>query len=333
MPAPLLSKTAVAAAMVGTLAAAGTPPAAADVVNLSWSGAFTWLNPTGGTLGNGFSDYGAGFYANGDSSNYTFGAPYFPGNVGSGATPSSFYPGAIYTAHAWYGNRTPLSGTISFDLSTGAGVGTINPFFFFGDIPGSGPGTNIADFQNLTFQRVDTAGTLVGTMLLSWNGAGHSISIVLDASGLFANLNAMIAGGPTSTISGVGALPATDGLNFQSGPSVTTYPLGPSPIASKTLNALGCEAQPLATQVNAWTINPTGNIANCDLTQDDGIGGSPAVSAAFANLNFIFDATSVQFDGLSQVPVPAGVWLFGSGLLGLIGLARRGREGKATRRT
>ena len=28
-------------------------------------------------------------------------------------------------------------------------------------------------------------------------------------------------------------------------------------------------------------------------------------------------------DGVGEVPVPAAVWLFGSGLIGLIGIARR----------
>jgi hypothetical protein len=29
---------------------------------------------------------------------------------------------------------------------------------------------------------------------------------------------------------------------------------------------------------------------------------------------------------LSQVPVPAAIWLFGSGIIGLIGLARKNKE-------
>ena len=32
---------------------------------------------------------------------------------------------------------------------------------------------------------------------------------------------------------------------------------------------------------------------------------------------------SVTAAGISAVPVPAAVWLFGSGLIGLIGVARR----------
>ena len=68
---------------------------------------------------------------------------------------------------------------------------------------------------------------------------------------------------------------------------------GPAPLATKTLNALGCEGQSLATQVNAYTINPTGNITNCDLSQDDGIGGSPMESLAFQDYNISLDITSL----------------------------------------
>ena len=34
----------------------------------------------------------------------------------------------------------------------------------------------------------------------------------------------------------------------------------------------------------------------------------------------------VRVSGASVVPVPAAVWLFGSGLLGLVGIARRNKS-------
>jgi hypothetical protein len=261
------------------------------------------------------SDYTYGKYANNDGYAYTGGAP---------------------TTHGWVGYRTPVSGTLAFDISNGAGVATLTPFQFFGDTPGSGPGTTVASALNMSYQVIDTVGTLVGTMLFNWNGANHSLSFVYDASGMFASLNSMLAGGPTSTVTGVGALPASDGVDFLPGSGTQFLPLGPAPIAMKTRNALGCEAQPLATQVNAYTIMPTGNIANCDLSQDDGVSGSPAVSTAFYGYNFNFDIMSVHVDNPyicppdvscppPPVPLPPAVWLFGSGLLGLVALARRRR--------
>ena len=41
--------------------------------------------------------------------------------------------------------------------------------------------------------------------------------------------------------------------------------------------------------------------------------------------DFNANATYADFTLVSQVPVPAAVWLFGSGLLGLVGMARRKR--------
>jgi len=334
---PSFRKTVVAAAVAGTFAAAGAPRAEANVVNFSWSGAFTTLLSGGAPYRNISSDYAAGYYANGDSNSSSFGSPYFPGNVGPGATQSPNYPGAFLTAHGWYGNRTPVSGTLSFDTATGAGVGTINPFFFDNDIPGSGLGTSVASFLNPTFQIIDTVGTIVGTMLFSWNGNGHSMSIVLNGSGLFASLGAMISSGPTSSVSGVGALPATDGVNFGSARTPILLPLGPTPVATTTLNTgTGCDGLSLATQVNAYTIvTNSANVTTCTTGMvDDGIGGDPLTSPAISGTNINLDIMSVRYLGNGicsagscppAVPVPAAIWLFGSGLFGLIGFARSKR--------
>ncbi len=50
----------------------------------------------------------------------------------------------------------------------------------------------------------------------------------------------------------------------------------------------------------------------------DGVRGNAMADGAFPTFNANFDLNSV-----SAVPVPAAVWLFGSGLLGLVGVARR----------
>ena len=43
----------------------------------------------------------------------------------------------------------------------------------------------------------------------------------------------------------------------------------------------------------------------------------------FHNTGTILGANFAYLDGFAAVPVPSAVWLFGSGLLGLIGMARR----------
>ena len=333
MTASSIRQTAVAVAVAGTLAAGAAPSAQANVLNVSWSGAFTMLNPTGGDFGNVSSDYVAGYYGNGDSA-ATSGTPYFPGNVSPGADCTSYSPACV-TTHGWYGYRTPVSGTMSFDTSTGAGVGTVNDFFFFGDTPGAGSGTSVARAVGISFATIDTVGTIVGTMLFSWNGSEHSVSMVLDGSGLFANLDAMVAGGPTSTIFGVGALPATDGINLGTATIPVYYPLGPSPIASKTLNTGGgtaCDGVPIAEQMNAYTIiGIDTTITACTTGMvDDGIGGDPMTSGAFPNYNINLDVKTLHYEPLlcldcQFVPVPSSLWLFGTGLLGIIGLVRRKR--------
>jgi hypothetical protein len=332
-------KTALASVVAGALTAgAAIPQAEADVLYVSWSGAFTMLNKSGGAFLSSASDYVSGYYANGDANALTSGAPKYPGNVGPGADCTTYTPACV-TANGWYGFRTPVSGTMAFDVTSGAGVGTVNDFFFFGDAAGSGTGTHVARALGISFQSVDTVGTIVGTMLFSWNGGGHSVSIVLDGSGMFGALGtannpgpAMIdfmTNGPTTTISGVGALPATDGMNFGTVKAPIILPLGPSPIATKTLNAIGCEGMPVATQTNAYTIVTNfANLGTCTIG-DDGIGGSPMVSGAFGDHNANFDIMSVHLDGYVAgpvVPVPAAVWLFGSGLLGLVGIARRKKK-------
>jgi hypothetical protein len=333
-------KTALATVVAGALTAGvAIPQAQADVIVVNWRGAFTMLNPAGAPFISSGSDYVSGYYANGNSSNATFGTPtytqnpnYAGGNFSAPYATTGWANGAVGTGHAWYGNRTPISGTMSFDLTTGAGTGTVNPFYFFGDGP-TGLGS-VASALGISFATIDTVGTLVGAMLFSWNGGNHSVSIVLDASGMFQNLNALMGGGPTNTISGVGALPASDGTVFGATKTSTGFllPLGASPVATKSTNAIGCEALTLATSVNAYTIvRNNANIGLCDTSTTDAVGGSPMSSAAFSNHNANFDISEIHFASYTPtptavIPVPAAVWLFGSGLLGLVGIARRKKK-------
>jgi hypothetical protein len=56
----------------------------------------------------------------------------------------------------------------------------------------------------------------------------------------------------------------------------------------------------------------------------DTIPGVPmAAGGPFGGFNANFNAN------MSSVPVPAAVWLFGSGLLGLVGIARRKKKNSA----
>lgn len=67
-----------------------------------------------------------------------------------------------------------------------------------------------------------------------------------------------------------------------------------------------------------WDVIQTGNIIDLVATDADGDGvrGFQLVSGPFAGMNMFMDATIVT-------PLPSAVWLFGSGLAGLVGAARR----------
>ena len=65
--------------------------------------------------------------------------------------------------------------------------------------------------------------------------------------------------------------------------------------------------------IDVWTINPDGSLT---ARRAPGMENGP-----FGGFNAAFNLTAPGL--VSAVPVPAAVWLFGSGLLGLVGVARR----------
>lgn len=67
-----------------------------------------------------------------------------------------------------------------------------------------------------------------------------------------------------------------------------------------------------------WDVTTSGNLTTYTAidVDGDGIRGYNMVSGPFAGLN-------VTMDVAVATPIPAAVWLFSSGLLGLIGMARR----------
>jgi len=67
--------------------------------------------------------------------------------------------------------------------------------------------------------------------------------------------------------------------------------------------------------VNVWDINADGSLT-ASLTGIPGMENGP-----FPGFNAAFDLTGAGL--VSAVPVPAAIWLFGSGLVGLVGVARR----------
>lgn len=274
----VLKKTALSTALVAALGVGTATTAQADIIlDLSWSGLFTMLDPAGKPLSNTSLGYYDPDYSN------------------------------------WLALRTSVSGTMQFNLTTGAGSATLVPFDFFnGSLPAEAVGISMQAIGD----GFGNPGTLVlGNMLFNWNGNnGIPVSIVLDAAGMFGALNDGFS--VSESISGVGALPASNGIKLGQ------IPIGPTPVATTTWNTTST-----CTVVNAGDcmgVSPSGTfplIANS-------IGGTPMIDGPFTGYNANFDITNIHIDavtdtGTPEVPVPAAVWLFGSGLMGLVGVARR----------
>jgi hypothetical protein len=231
-----------------------------------------------------------------------------------------------YYDQTWgYGLRTPISGTMTLDLNTGAGSGTVAPFDFFN---GANPWTT----TGFSFQAVGDGfggpGSLVlGNILFDWHiYAGIPVSIVWDAAGLFGALSDGFS--ITETITGVGAIPASNGI--KSG----NYPIGATPIATTTWNttALCTFTTPnqLPSGGGCLTVSPSGGLPLIA----DTLGGSPMIDGPLYTYNVNLDITSITLYppvceyGVCPppIPIPAAVWLFGSGLLGLGAIATHHRR-------
>lgn len=286
--------TAVAAAL-GLVA---LPQAAtADIITADWNGVFTMLNSEGAAL---------------DNSSLPKGTNRF---------------------------QTPVTGTMTFDTVTGAGSATMVPFDFFS---GMWPAEVVGIELQAIGDGMGGEGSLVlGNMLFNWGSIGIPVSIVLDAAGFFGGLQAgLIMDGDLiqAEVAGFGAVPASDGTYVGAAVPGTVnggyLGLGPVPMATTEWNtsfAPGCSTG------SCIGVSPSGALplvtdtaANLnEYAQGDGvgIGGNPMADGPFTGYNANFDITAMtNFVVPSEVPLPAAVWLFGAGLAGLAGVARRGRR-------
>ena len=219
------------------------------------------------------------------------------------------YP--YYGDATWaYGTRTQIVGTMQFNTETGYGTGTVEPFEFYN----KGPAVASA----VEFQSLGHDGLMIGNMGFSWNGSDISTQIVLDGSGLF---GAMAGGLPPvgavlnqASCAGLPcATPASDGAK-------NIIAVGPAPIATSAYNVVGATGTTTTLgQLSLGEIDFGGNGA--------AVGGTPMDNGPFSGFNANFDITSIEITavdtGTAPVPVPAAVWLFGSGLVGLSVVALR----------
>ena len=213
--------------------------------------------------------------------------------------------GAAACAVDAFGIRSQLSGlTMEFDTATGAGAGTIDPFLFSGT-------TAIA--QGITMQAIGDGngnpGTLIMGSITFLYGANPPIPVYLiaDGAGIFGAIGGGLSVGDVVT---GGAVTASDAHVVAAGFGAYTPAVGAVPFAMTTLD--------VNQDVNGVLVGGGFPLS------DDAISGVKMATLPFADHGANFDIQSLTVtEIIPAIPVPAAVWLFGSGLLGLVGVARR----------
>lgn len=213
--------------------------------------------------------------------------------------------------------RQAIESTLTYDDAAGSGfTGALSIDNF--DAAGS-----TATISNISLQRYQDTNLIVGNMLADWAYSyGVPISMVWDASGLFNAIDFGLQAG--DVISGTDL--KRDGVVVADVSSLTPasditdgglYDQGPAPLAMTTWNTMTLCTAGVDCMGNAFS--------GGDPYFDDGIAGSPLVDGPFPGFNINFDigsGNSLTVTQVSAVPVPAAVWLFASGLIGLAGFAR-----------
>lgn len=210
-----------------------------------------------------------------------------------------------------FGVRTTIGGSMTFDTTAGTGSASIGAFDF--------SGTN-AEAHDVTFTAIGDGmgnpGTLVLASMLFDYGPTLDIPVyaVADAAGFFGAAMGGLTVGQTLTGAGGATSTADAAVNASAFGALVG-----------DVCASGC-----VMSMTSWDVNQD---ANGDLVgggfplADDGISGVKMATAPFPGHGANFDISSATITaidpGTSPVPVPAAVWLFGSGLLGLVGVARR----------
>jgi hypothetical protein len=264
-------KKLLSASVASVLGLTASGPVTADTYVFDIKGAFTMVNSAGAPVPN-------------------YSSPYV-------------YYGDEY---GWYGNRTPISGEMTYDTTTGQGTLIINPFFFFGDSPG-----HVAEAQDITIRFIgngtctnnfpddpaqcDDGDLLLGNMTFVWGDtrATYPVTNVWDARGLLQALSTAVLG---SVIEVVGENPASNDLNFEQNAKKPPkfFPLGPTPIAVTTWNTTNndaCEVKdPADPEYDSGRLHCAPGVPSGVLPLiADTVAGSPIVGTSFNSFNPNFD--------------------------------------------
>lgn len=194
-------------------------------------------------------------------------------------------------------SNTPGS-SIRFDPTDGCGGGAVGCFDFFPTSP-----------NNIQV----TSGTAIG-----------SLGVIAGTFGV-GTISSPTTGLETASVTGSGTLTVNDGAVT---PGILSADLAWIDIASFGV------AGSINTQGTANLTNITYTGSDTDLVALANAGtGIQTATFQFTSATSLTDlfsnssqVTTTSFSGsIAAVPLPAAVWLFGSGLLGLVGIARRRR--------
>ena len=191
--------------------------------------------------------------------------------------------------------------------------------------------------MGLNMNKKFTNGLLgLGAMLLAGQVNATTIfSPLVNADGTFENVNffylSNISTNFTLDLFDAGDLSFSKPLNVNMGNTVSFNPGNPGSSSYTATNDITHHSITISTTTPSSDIKPAFILALQDTSSSTWFGdnGVTDVSSGAGTAFFVSfkNPAGDQIVGvdmtLSQVPVPAAVWLFGSGLLGLVGVARR----------
>jgi len=170
-----------------------------------------------------------------------------------------------------------------------------------------------------TFTMLSSGGNPVGTFPDVTGNIGGGTWAVASTSAFFGNV--------WTAHSGTTFGPGTYTIDTVEGGVYTNVTVGTGQVGGHILFDWNTAAN--IDVVNVWDVSTAGGVTTYTSTDvcsgnagaggactGDGVRGLAMIDGAFPGFNANFDFTTA-------VPVPAAVWLFGSGLLGLVGVARR----------
>jgi hypothetical protein len=197
---------------------------------------------------------------------------------------------------------TPIAASLTYDTENGVGTSNLS-ISMSGGFWGIG-----ATFHDISMAHTPGTNLIEGYVLADWNGNyDMPMHVQWDATGLFNAVNYGLQ--PGDIISGTNLYRDTDGNGFGDAGEWLANVYSATPYSDILQQQQGHNAL----QGPAPMAATSGSQGLGDSTPFPGIKGYFDIGSG----------NSMHVVSVTTVPIPAAVWLFGSGLLGLMGFARR----------